>query len=49
VAFGARALKTGIRQDLLSVFEGNTEMVNDILTLSFFPFLTGHTYNRLAY
>ena len=42
------ALKTGIRQDLLSVFEGNTEMVNDILTLSFFPFLTGHTYNRLA-
>jgi hypothetical protein len=42
------ALKTGIRQDLLSVFDGNTEMVNDILTLSFFPFLTGHTYNRLA-
>ena len=42
------ALKTGIRQDLLSVFEGNTEMVNDILTLAFFPYLTGYTYNRLA-
>lgn len=42
------ALKTGIRQDLSRVFEGNAELVNDILTLSFFPFLTGHTYNRLA-
>ena len=42
------ALKTGIRQDLLTVFEGNAEMVNDILTLSFFPYLTGYTYNRLA-
>ncbi len=42
------ALKTGIRQDLLTVFEGNTEMVNDILTLAFFPYLTGYTYNRLA-
>jgi transposase len=42
------ALKTGIRQDLLTVFEGNEEMVNDILTLAFFPYLTGYTYNRLA-
>jgi len=42
------ALKTGIHQDLRSVFEGNTEMVNDILTLAFYPYLTGHTYNRLA-
>lgn len=42
------ALKTGIRQDLLTVFEGNAEMVNDILTLAFFPYLTGYTYNRLA-
>ena len=42
------ALKTGIRQDLSTVFEGNAEMVNDILTLAFFPYLTGYTYNRLA-
>jgi len=42
------AFKTGIRQDLLTVFEGNAEMVNDILTLAFFPYLTGYTYNRLA-
>jgi transposase len=42
------ALKTGIRQDLLTVFESNAEMVNDILTLAFFPYLTGYTYNRLA-
>lgn len=42
------ALRTGIREDLLRVFEGNVEMVDDILTLSFFPYLTGYTYNRLA-
>jgi len=42
------ALKTGIRQDLSTIFEGNAEMVNDILTLAFFPYLTGYTYNRLA-
>ena len=35
------ALRTGIQQDLLRVFEGNAEMVNDILTLAFFPYLTG--------
>ena len=42
------ALKTGIRQDLLTAFEGNAEMVDDILTLAFVPYLTGYTYNRLA-
>lgn len=42
------AHKLGIRQDLLTVFEGNAEMVDDILTLAFFPYLTGYTYNRLA-
>lgn len=42
------ALKTGIRKDLLTVFEGNVEMVDSIMTLAFFPYLTGYTYNRLA-
>jgi transposase len=42
------ALKTGIRKDLLTVFDGNIQMVNSLLTLAFFPYLTGHTYNRLA-
>ena len=42
------ALKTGIRQDLEVVFNGNSELVDDILTLAMFPYLTGHTYNRIV-
>ncbi len=42
------AEKTGIKKDLLSVFDGNVEMVNDVLTLAMFPYLTGFTYNRVA-
>jgi transposase len=32
----------------MRVFDRNKELVNDILTLSFYPYLTGNTYNRLA-
>jgi hypothetical protein len=42
------ALKTGIREDLESVFHGNSEMVDDLLTLAMFPYLTGYSYNRVA-
>jgi len=42
------AIKTGIRQDLESVFGGNSEIVNDILTLAIFPYITKFTYNRVA-
>ncbi len=42
------AQKTGIRKDLMSVFDGNKEMVDDVLTLAMFPYLTGYTYNRVA-
>jgi hypothetical protein len=42
------ALKTGIRQDLENVFGGNREIVDDIMTLAMFPYLTHYTYNRLA-
>lgn len=42
------AAKTGLRSDLLSVFEGNEEQVNSILTLAYFSILTGYTYNRVA-
>lgn len=42
------ATKTGIRQDLEMVFDSNKVMVNDILTLAFFPYLTGYSYNRVA-
>jgi hypothetical protein len=42
------AKKTGIRQDLEIVFKGNTEVVDDIITLAIFPYLTKFTYNRVA-
>ena len=42
------ALKTGIRQDLEKVFNGNIEIVDDIMTLAMFPYLTKFTYNRVA-
>ncbi|MFZ2339630.1 MAG: transposase [Bacteroidales bacterium] len=40
--------KTGLRADLMRVFDMNKELVDDILTLSFYPYLTGNTCNRLA-
>ena len=42
------AQKTGIRQDLVKVFSGNKEIVDDILTLAYFPYITKYTYNRVA-
>jgi hypothetical protein len=42
------AAKTGLRRDLESVFNGNREIVDDILTLAMFPYLTKFTYNRVA-
>jgi len=42
------AAKTGIRQDLEVVFDGNREIVDDILTLAMFPYLTTFNYSRVA-
>ena len=42
------AIKTGIRHDLEAVFNGNREIVDDILTLAMFPYLTKFTYSRVA-
>lgn len=42
------AQKTGIRKDLLKVFDGNTEMVDIIMTLAIFPMCGRGTYNQLA-
>ncbi|MDR1320683.1 MAG: hypothetical protein LBK56_04560, partial [Gracilibacteraceae bacterium] len=42
------AIRTGIRQDLETVFDGNREIVDDIITLAVFPYLTKFTYNRVA-
>jgi hypothetical protein len=42
------ALKTGIRQDLETVFSGNREVVDDIITLAVFPYITKFNYSRVA-
>ena len=42
------AMKTGIRKDLETVFNGNREIVDDILTLAMFPYLTKFNYSRVA-
>jgi transposase len=42
------AQKTGIRQDLEIVFDRNREVVDDILTLAMFPYLTKFNYSRVA-
>jgi hypothetical protein len=42
------AIKTGIRRDLEVVFDNNQEIVEDILTLAMFPYLTKLTYNHVS-
>ncbi len=42
------AERTGIREDLEKVFDGNKEMVGDILTLAMFPYITGFSYSRMS-
>ena len=40
--------KVGLVEDLMQVFGGNADMVNDVLTLAFFPLVSGKSYNHLA-
>lgn len=42
------AEKLGIRQDLDVVFGENREIVDDIITLAMFPYITKFTYSRVA-
>lgn len=42
------AERTGLIDDLRKVFAGNMEMVNDILTLAYFPFIDNLSYNQLS-
>lgn len=42
------AEKTGIRRDLEVVFDENKQIVDDIMTIAMFPYLTQYNYNRLA-
>jgi len=39
---------TGIREDLEKVFEGNKDIVDDIMTLAMFPYITNFSFSRLA-
>lgn len=40
--------KVGLRKDLMAVFGGNSEKVNDVLSLAYFPVLTGYNLSRMA-
>lgn len=42
------AEKTGLTADLRKVFGGNMEIVNDVLTLAYYPFVDNLSYNQLA-
>ena len=42
------AEKTGLIDDLRSVFGGNMEMVEDVLTMAYFPFVENLSYNQMA-
>lgn len=39
---------TGVKDDLLKVLDGNHEMVNDVLTMAYFPFVDNLSYNQLS-
>lgn len=39
---------TGVKDDLLKVLGGNHEMVNDVLTLAYFPFIENLSCNQLS-
>ena len=39
--------RTGMKADLLAVFEEDAGKVADLLTLAFFPYVTGFNYNRV--
>lgn len=41
------AEKTQIRRDLSVVFDGNIEMIDAIMTLAMFPYITKYTFNRV--
>jgi len=40
---------TGLTTDLKKVFGGNMEIVNDVLTLAYYPFIDNLSYNQLSF
>lgn len=45
---GKVADATGVRSDLLKVFDNNEEKVNQILTMAYFPFIDSLSYSQLS-
>ena len=39
---------TRVKDELIKVLDGNNEMVNDILTMAYFPFIENLSYNQLS-
>ena len=40
--------KVGLRTDLMATFHENTGIVNDVLTLAYYSFITGNSWSRAA-
>ena len=40
--------KVGLRADLMATFYENAEIVNDVLTLAYYSFITGNSYSRVS-
>lgn len=38
----------GVYEDLLEVFQGNIGQVHEVMSLAFFPYLSGKCFNRFA-
>lgn len=39
---------TGVKEDLLKTFDGNKDMVDDVLTIAYYLYITGNSVNRLS-
>ena len=42
------AEKVGLKDNLMTVFEQNVFVVNELLSLAFYPYISGKNYNRFA-
>lgn len=42
------AVNAGLHDDLLTAFNGNGFMVNEVLSLGYFPYLSGRSYSRFS-
>lgn len=42
------AHQAGVYEDLLSVFNGNAAVVNEVITMAIYPYLSNRNFNRMA-